>query len=361
MPSPLNLSAEDYWGDFTRTADPAFDKFIEENDFVGLRVDAPAQVPIDRRDSFPVVGYYVRTVREDVQVDPEEQLLVAALDLTTHRLHAGLALDTGKTRAPKGPPSDLDPGDGVTYNAFSSDLRRQLDLPWEKRKYLVAFAIREHLSNPLRVELAPSPLAYRDPAVEDFLAEQRKKAPFVPPLPVSPEPKPELGVTYQRVSRSPEVPKEPGIALAIDRVAVARRGSSCLCFGSFRLPVTVGELVRPDPATGKRPEVGDSEAKCIVPITLFITGSEAPGPWLVELRVPSYDAVAVPKGAAPPPEEEVGVVTGFFALDLLQHPGMPRGPMTYFVSAFGGATVNGPFQVAIVTEKMLKDAGAAPT
>ena len=361
MPSPLNLSADDYWGDFTRAADAEFDKFVEENDFVGLRVDAPAQVPIDRRESFPVVGYYVRTVREDVQVDPEQQLLVAALDLTNHRLHAALALDTGKTRAPAGPLADLDPGDGVTYSPFSADLRRQLDLPWEKRKYLVALAIREHLSNPVRVELAASPLAYRDPAVEEFLAEQRKKAPFVPPLPVSPEAKPELGVTYQRISRSPEVPKEPGIALAVDRVAVARRGSSCLCFGSFRLPVTVGELVRPDPSTGARPEVGDPEARCIVPITLLITGSNVPGPWLVELRVPSYDAVTLPKGGAPPPEEEVGVVTGHFALDLFQHPGMPRSAMTYFISAFGGATVNGPFQVAVVTEKMLKDAGAGTT
>jgi len=35
--------------------------------------------------------------------------------------------------------------------------------------------------------------------------------------------------------------------------------------------------------------------------------------------------------------------------------------MTYFVSAFGGTTVNGPFQVAIVAEKMLQDAGAGPT
>ena len=35
--------------------------------------------------------------------------------------------------------------------------------------------------------------------------------------------------------------------------------------------------------------------------------------------------------------------------------------MTYFISAFGGATVNGPFQVAVVTEKMLKDAGAGTT
>ena len=53
--------------------------------------------------------------------------------------------------------------------------------------------------------------------------------------------------------------------------------------------------------------------------------------------------------------------TGHFALDLFQHTGMPRSAMTYFISAFGGATVNGPFQVAVVTEKMLKDAGAGTT
>lgn len=35
--------------------------------------------------------------------------------------------------------------------------------------------------------------------------------------------------------------------------------------------------------------------------------------------------------------------------------------MTYLVSAFGGTTVNGPFQVAIVTEKMLQTRRAGPT
>lgn len=356
MGTPLDLSPDDYWGDFTRTRDQ-FRKLVSDSGFTGLRIDAPALVPLDKRETAPVVGYYARTLREDLEVSAERQMLAAALDLSSKRLHVGLALDTGKTPAPQTPPGGRDPGEGLTFNAFSSDLRMQLDLPWEKRKYLVALLLREHVSNPVLMELGSSPTAYRDPAVEAFLAEQRKKAPVVPPRPVEPEPAPESGVTFQRVSRSPEVPKEPGIALNVERVAVARRGSTCLCFGSFRLPVTVSELVRPDAKTGERPDVGDANAKAVVPISLVITGSEAPGPWIVELRAPSYDAPQPPKGA-PAPDADAGIATGHFALDLFAHPAMPRQPMTYFITAFGGASVSGPFQTAVVTEKMLRDAGA---
>ncbi len=359
MGTPLDLSPDDYWGDFTRTKDQ-FRSFISETGFRGVRIDAPALVPLDRRDSAPVVGYYVRSLREDVEVDAERQMLVAALDLATKQLRLGLALDTGKTPASRARPSGADPGEGATFNGFSSDLRLQLDLPWEKRKYLIAFLLREHVSNPVLMELGSPPTAYRDPAVEAFLAEQRKDAPVVPPLPIEPLPTPESGVSFERVSRSPEVPKEPGIALTVERVAVAKRGSSCLCFGSFRLPATVGELVRPDARTGQVPDVGDANAKAVVPISLAITGSVSPGPWVVELRVPSYDAVPPPKGA-PPPDAEAGVVTGHFALDLFVHPDMPRQPMTYFITVFAGRSVSGPFQTAVVTEKMLRDAGVEPT
>jgi hypothetical protein len=359
MGTPLDLSPDDYWGDFTRTKDQ-FRKFVSDTGFTGIRIDGPPLVALERRESAPVVGYYVRTLRDDLEVNAERQMLAAAFDLSTKRLRVGLALDTGKTPEAQPPPAGLDPGEGLTFNAFSSDLRIQVDLPWEKRKHLVAFALRETLSNPVVVELGSSPTAYRDPAVEAFLAEQRKNAPIVPPRPITPEAMPEWGVTYARVSRSPEVPKEPGIALSLDPVSVARRGSNCLCFGSFRLPVNVSELVRPDTKSGDLPDVGDPQAKAIVPISLLLTGSASPGPWVIDLRVPTYDAIPAPKGA-PPPDAVSGIATGHFALDLFAHPAMPRQPMTYFVTAFGGASVSGPFQTAIVTEKMLRDAGVEPT
>jgi hypothetical protein len=40
--------------------------------------------------------------------------------------------------------------------------------------------------------------------------------------------------------------------------------------------VTVGELVRPDARTGQVPDVGDANAKAVVPISLAITGSVEP-------------------------------------------------------------------------------------
>lgn len=355
MPSPLNLSAEDYWADFTRTRDE-FAKFISETGFRGLRIDGPAFVAIDRRESLPVVGYYARTLREDLRVDPEGQMIAAAFDLTTRQLHAGLALDNGKTpdRDDPIPPGD-EPAEGLTFTAFSSDLRLHLDILWQKRKLLTAFFICEHVSNPVLVELGPSPAAFRDPAVEEFLAQQRAKAAMVPPRPISPEAKSELGVTYQRISRSPPIPEKRGIALSLERVVVAQRGASCLCFGAFRLPVTFGDVVRPDIESGQLPDVGHPDTRAVVPITFLVTGSKTAGPWILEMRVPSFDAVALPKGPPPPPDEEVGEVTGYFALDLWNQPSMPRAPMTYFLSAFGGGSLSGPFQFAVVTEQMLRD------
>jgi hypothetical protein len=355
MPSPLGLSENDYWGDFTWTSDQ-FSDFVAETGFTGIRIDGPPLVAIDQRESAPVVGYFSRTLRDDLALNTERQMIAVAVDLATKRLRAGLALDTGKTPAPEAPPSGLQPGDGLTFTGFSSDLRRQLDLPWENGKYVVAFLIREHVSNPVKIELGPSPSAYRDPAVEEFLAEQRKLARIPPPRPIQPARKPESGVTYERISRSPELPKENGIALSLERVAVARRGSTCLCFGSFRVPVTYGDVVRRDPETGEMPEVGDPDAKAIVPITLVITGSAVAGPRILEMRVPSRDSVALPE-APPPPDQEVGVVTGHFALDLLSQSGMPRKPMTYFITAFGGGLVSGPFVTAIVTDQMLRAQG----
>jgi hypothetical protein len=355
MPSPLGLSENDYWGDFTWTSDQ-FSDFVAETGFTGIRIDAPSLVAIEQRDTAPVVGYFSRTLRDDFELNAERQMIAVAVDLTSKRLRAGLALDTGKTPAPEPPPAGLDPGEGLTFTGFASDLRRQLDLPWEDRKYVVAFLLREHVSNAVRMELGPSPTAYRDPVVEQFLADQRKVARIPPPGPVHPAPNPKSGVIYERISRSPEIPKEPGIVLSVERVAVARRGSTCLCFGSFRLPVTFAETVRPDPETGELPEVGDRQAKAVVPLTLVVTGSARAGPWILEFRVPSYDSVSLPK-TPPAPDQEVGVVTGQFAIDLFSHPGMPRNPMTYFITAFGGGLVSGPFCTAVVTEKMLRAQG----
>jgi hypothetical protein len=109
------------------------------------------------------------------------------------------------------------------------------------------------------------------------------------------------------------------------------------------------------------PDVGDAEARAVVPISFLVTSSDAPGPWVLALKVPSRDTVKLAPDARPPPDEEVGVVTGYFSLDLLRHPDMPRRARTYYVSAFGGACVCGPFTVSLVTEQMLREAGVEST
>jgi hypothetical protein len=354
MPSsPLNLDEADFWGDFTRTEDE-FDAWVEKESFVGLRVDAPALVATDRRETVPLVGYYVRTLREDRQVDSRRQTIAVALNLGTKRLHTGLALDTGKIRPPPDPMPDDDPGEGLALSPIRSELRGALGLPWSPSRYLVALLLRDHVSNSVVIEIGAAKSAYRDPEVEKFLAQQRKNEPVVPPQPIAPEAKAETGVSYKKLSQSPPIPAQPGIALAIERVALRRAGVPCMCYGTFKLPVVAGEVVRRD-KSGAAPDVGDAQATAIVPIALVATGSETAGPFVIEVRAPTYDAVPGAKELdGLPADREVAVVTGHFSLDLFQQPSMPLRAETYFFTAFGGACANGPVPVAVVTQSMLR-------
>ena len=340
----LRLQDEEFWGDYQRTRGEVVGE-IARDQFLGLLIDAPARVSLNRRTTVPVAGYFARSLRDDLKIQQERQMLVAAVRQDTGELSIALALDTGKIPAPSRPPTG-DPGEGSTLNMFAFDLRGVLGLPWEASRYSVAVILRELVSNPVSIELGRDPTEYEDPAVAAFLAEQRDMAVPPPPPSVFPPPHehPETGQPpdYQPLLDMP-ASKTPGIELRAQRVVVAKDGGKCILQGCFHLPIPRRFRVEARGEGEPMPEVGDPQAKAVVPIHLVVTGSDLPGPCVVGLKVPVYQALA------PHPAE----ADGYFTVDLFQIPDFPRTPMTYFVTAFGGEAVSQPAPIAVVSEQMI--------
>jgi hypothetical protein len=342
---PLGLADEDFWGDYQKTRQETKTRILREG-LHGLLMDAPEFVPLDIHETVPVVGWFVRTLREDNTLDTERQMLVAALDLETNRLRIGPALDTGKIAEPKTPVT-TDPGEGLALNMFETELVRFIQLPKSAGQYRVAVIAREFISNAVTVQLGASLASFQDPEVIRFLEERRKYSIPPPPDPIWP-PLPGQGgllPSYRSQAGSPPVPEKPGIAFSVERVVVTEPGASCVLRGSYRLPVLRQEVVRTDKKTGMLPKVGDPAATAVLTINLVMTGSDSTGPYVIRLHVPSYETVER-KG-------RTDYTTGFFNLDLFQLDGMPRMPMTYFLYAFCGDVVSGPTPIALISSDML--------
>ncbi|HEY3820074.1 MAG TPA: hypothetical protein VGL81_23070 [Polyangiaceae bacterium] len=127
---------------------------------------------------------------------------------------------------------------------------------------------------------------------------------------------------YHPLDQSPAVPAEPGIALVAARVASA---GTAVVHGAFRVRLRPRWIV---------------PYGAVVPITLVLTGSEDPAPFVLPLRLPSFDRV----DAAGTPS----TVTGRFALDLLQlAPLAAARAQTWFLHAFSSEASAGPLPIAV--------------
>ena len=334
---PLRLENEEFWGDYRRTEDEV-KAWMDETSFRGLLLDAPGRVPLDRRDTVPVLGWWVRTLREDLVLDADSRALIAAVDLDTNELRLGLALDSGKTPDDLPPPGGLDPGEGLTRNMFDLDLMARLDLPHRPARYRVTMILADRRSNPATVEIVPSTSGYRDPEVESFVDDRRKRRRQPPPSPVFPPPTRGPIPGYARETGTPPMPASEGISLAlepetegVDLMRVLR--------GSFRLPALRRERVREDWYTGERPDVGDAKATAVIPIHLVLTGADAVGPWVLRLNVPVYDEAD--------PEDESALFMGYFNVDLYAHPSVPERSGTYYLHALSGRNAVGPVPIKV--------------
>lgn len=337
----LGLQDDEFW---TRPKKvEAVADVLHAAEFSGLRLGAPAAVPVDLRAAAPVVIVHAGPFKDVWALPFHKHALLTAINLDTNVVSAQFAADQDAEYAvvdPARAPA------GYTVNFNSRDLREDLGVEWKPARFLVTVISRERLSNRAKVELTRSAQTFDDPEVAKFLDARRPKAgpPGVDPPPGDPLP------SYQKRDDSPPVPDEPGIKLAADRVIVLRgETTACVLRGSFRVTALPGEVVKPaaepapPPAAGEPPPGPPPTA--ILRITLLITGSERPFPNTLVLKVPTWDPI--PEGGAAP------VVTGHFALDLFAAGGMAVRPQTVFVYAFSGEILEGPFPVALISEDML--------
>ncbi len=352
----LKLDDADFWTDAERTR-PEITLELRQSEFKGVILDGPREVSLAERETCPLAGWWACDGYTDSVLRMPDALTVFSLDQRSHKLRRGVPLCLGsrpkRADVPKLSRAELERM--TTREMFGFDLRQAVDLPWKGGTQVVAAVVREHLSEVLTIELNASGAGgYDDPAVAEFLAAQEQGAIPNPP-PVSPpaaapanaleaDP-PEAIPNYREAEGSPEVPAEAGVALAAERVIVAKAGVSAVLRGSFRLPAAKQERKRPDPETEETPELGDAEATAIVPIHLIVTGSADPNARVMTLRVPSTDAFDL--------EAEAVEVTGHFNVDLFAEGVVTRFPQTYFIYVAAGSTISGPTPVAVLSEESL--------
>jgi hypothetical protein len=294
-PRNLGLETDDFWGDY-RKQDKEIRAWILKGRFLGLLIGAPAIVDLSSRESLPLIGWYVRTLREDAGVDFDAQAVAVAVNLATNELTARPAFQSGKMPASSPALAAKDPGEGTAMTLVSADLRRALEIPWEPGKYSVTLVLRQRISNTVEVELQGAQPARKEPA--KFVAKE-----------VAPD--------YRKSSASPALPARTGIALSL-----TPSGKKQVLRGSYRLPVFSHESR----------ETRENPAGAILGLWLVLIGAKTPGPFTIPLKLPVSE---ISGNAAP-------LASGYFNLDLIALPGFPRGPMEYYVYAFHGNVAAGP-------------------
>jgi hypothetical protein len=310
---PLGLADADFWGDYTRSQEKTL-SHLGKTGFRGLVIDVPRTVALAQHNTLPLVGWYVRTFRQDMQRDLEAQAVVAVIDLRSGELRTAPALDSGKPRPSPVPSGNVDPGEGVRSEMFETDLRRAVDLPWTPGRFAVAMILQDWISNVVTTELAGRGSGGNSGGGG----------------PVSIWPPPARGgdlPDFRRRPDSPDLPDGPGIALAATPTVTV--GRPLIIRGSFRLPM---------PADEPR-AVGVRGPGAVLPFALVATGTQDPGPFSVVLRVPA-DTV------------EGDLAVGYFAVDLVALHGIPRASGVYFVHALGRGATAPPLRVAVVGDLM---------
>lgn len=351
----LGLDPEAFWGsnEAKDAGKPAVMARVVDADWRGLIADAPTSVALASRKTVPILSYFARDIRDDVHLDVARQLLLVGSDHETHEVRVRRALWSAKPLARKGPPPSADPGPGATISRFDIDAAARLDLEGYPGRWTFVLLIREWRSELLEIEFGSAPGGFHDDAAARLIEERRRSSPPPPPAIWPPLPARHIGVsgsygrTYPRYAenaQAPAAPTEPGICVEVDRAVVSNE--RCMLRGSFRVPVLPREQVSPrlHEATNERrmPNVGDERAKAVVPISLVLTGSQDPGPFIITLQLPAYEL------------DSNGRALGRFEIDLFELEGMPRAPTTYFLHAFHGPHAVGPLPVGIVSPEMIR-------
>jgi len=224
---PLKLADDEFWGDVQRTRASVVAE-IGKSGFHGILIDAPKRVIVASRQTLPVAGYFVRSLRDDRLLDQQRQMVVVAQNLQTGQVLADLAFKEEKEPVPSRPPPG-DAGEGTTLNAFTIDARKALQIPWTTGSYGLTVVLGRFVSSTIVVQLQGD----RTATAEDGLQQ----------------------------TSSDTSARKPAITLA-------RKGT-------VGCKIT-GEIAATSPAGAK--------------LVLLLTGSQTPGQWAIAVDVPPAKA-----------------------------------------------------------------------
>jgi hypothetical protein len=332
----LGLEGEDFWTQPFKSRDVIESKLLEIRN-EELIVGMPDIVPLDIRETLPLIVLRVGFQNNMARRGFRKTALVTASEVNTKQIYAGMAL---RQDIDEPPALGEVPNEWMGGEAFNIDLREVLDLPWNQGEYIVTLIMWDQVSDRLTTKLMYSP-GYKLPRLAESIEPPR----MLPEMAVWPEPGKPLP-SYVRQDDSPSLPEENenhiGIALSVARVTVIKKNTQGILYGSFRLPIKDHEILN----QGKQNNPGQPDPTAIVPMNLLLTGSLYPWPVVLRLKVPSYTPIEITHGGA--------CATGYFTFNLCALAGLDRAPQTYFIYAFSGKAMTGPVPMAFIAQNSLE-------
>lgn len=317
----LGLTTEEFWSDPYRTRDAIEDDLLtrqEAKTIVGL----PAIVPLDVRDTAPLVVLRVASNEARSHMPFRSNAIVTAVDLTRNQAYADLAIEP--RRRMKQQPSDAMPA-GWGGEAFVVDLRERLNLPWQPGQYLVTLLLQNEASPRLRTALVSSSGAQAIDVQPQLLLLNPPPGPRVPD------------------DQTPPVPADVGIELVLPRTKQIDDSAPTLLRGSFRVPLRPHHRVVPGPDADRLfQQLGEGAPRptAVVPMMVVATGSASPTPFVWQLVLPVFEEV----------DANSPIVGGTFVVDLDELANVRGVEQTLFVYAFSAEAMAGPVPVAFTRE-----------
>jgi hypothetical protein len=308
------LAEDAFWGTPLEAAPALLDELLDRDEH-GLRLWAPTSVPLDTRSSLPIHVGVVGPIAELQRLALVERTIVVAVDVATG---ATSAVRTGGSGGPArlAPPPGFEGGLGAGSGARAARVVRfplwAASSAWSPGRYRLTAIAGDRTSNDVLVDVVRSP-STADPAVWEARSASALQA-WPPPDPAGGLPR------YHAQDWSLPAPSGVGVLLHAERIVRPGPGATCALEGAVR--------ARPLGPNGS-----------VLPVTLVVTGTETPGPWIVPMRVPSFDRDAASRDAG---------LTAHFAVDLLRLAPLADAPQTYFVYAFLADGHTGAQPVAVV-------------
>jgi hypothetical protein len=330
----FGLSDSEYWTDPERTDLEVADKlWALKRDVVAI--GAPHFVALGQRQSLPMLVTRAGTFEALASTWFSDYAVLSVVDLENNNAMLGRAIKQPPNVAPMDPPDPAQIPKGNDSEKHLLDLRKQFGIEWHPSTLLATVVFRNSVSNRVTIKLGNSP-GNHEQEVTHFLASRKDTPKPVVVSPPAGKPLP----SYEELTESPEIPAQPGVALAATRVVVSRPGATMVVRGAFRLRVREHERVTAEKVEGTG---RDTVPTAVLGITLLVVGSDIATSSMLRLDVPSWDKL----------DPQAPVATGHFALDLLAQHLVGTRPQTYFVYAFSGEHLTGPIPTALITEAML--------